>query len=29
MVRIVPDTVVMRDQSYKPTAFARQQGSRR
>jgi hypothetical protein len=29
MVRIIPETVVMRDQSYKPTPFARQQGSRR
>ena len=26
MVRIVPETVVVRDQSYKPTAWARQQG---
>jgi hypothetical protein len=29
MVRIIPETVVIRDQSYKPTPFARQQGSRR
>jgi hypothetical protein len=29
MVRIIPETVVMRDQSHKPTPFARQQGSRR
>jgi len=28
MVRIIPETVVMRDQSYKPTPFARQQGRR-
>jgi hypothetical protein len=29
MVRLIPETVVMRDQSYKPTPFARQLGSRR
>jgi hypothetical protein len=29
MVRIIPETVVMRDQSYKATPFARQHGSRR
>jgi hypothetical protein len=28
MVRIIPETVVMRDQSYKATAFMRQLGSR-
>jgi hypothetical protein len=28
MVRIIPETVVMRDQSYKPTLFTRQKGSR-
>jgi hypothetical protein len=28
MVRIIPETVVMRDQSYKATPFARQHGSR-
>jgi Pyridoxamine 5'-phosphate oxidase len=28
MVRIIPETVVIRDQSYKPTAFTRQLGSR-
>jgi hypothetical protein len=26
MVRITPETVVMRDQSYRPTRWARQQG---
>jgi hypothetical protein len=26
IVRIIPETVVVRDQSYKPTAWARQQG---
>lgn len=29
LVRIVPETVVIRDQSYKPTRFAREQGARR
>jgi hypothetical protein len=28
MVRILPETVVMRDQSYQPTPFARQRGAR-
>jgi len=28
MVRLIPETVVLRDQSYKPTPFARQKGSR-
>jgi Pyridoxamine 5'-phosphate oxidase len=28
MVRIIPETVVVRDQSYKPTAWARQQARR-
>jgi len=28
MVRVIPESVVIRDQSYKPTPFARQQGSR-
>ena len=28
MVRIIPETVVIRDQSYQPTPFARQKGSR-
>jgi hypothetical protein len=28
MVRLVPETVVMRDQSYQTTPFARQRGAR-
>jgi hypothetical protein len=29
MVRFMPETVVVRDQSYKPTRWARQEGLRR
>jgi hypothetical protein len=29
MVRFTPETVVVRDQSYQPSQWARQQGSRR